>query len=71
MHPYITQLVSEERTRDMHRRAAAAQRSRLARASSQGRGRTWFGRLESQRARDARAARQPACSQPTTMAARS
>ena len=69
MHPYISQLVSEERTRDMHRRAAAAQRSRAARASGQGR--TWFGRLQGRPARDARAARQPACGQHATMAARS
>jgi len=71
MHPYISQLVAEDRSRDMRRRAAAAQRARSARASGQGRGRAWFGRPEGRRARDARAARQPACGQPTTATVRS
>lgn len=69
MHPYISQRVAAERARDMHRRAAAAQRSRAARSSGQRRGWTWFGRTEGRRARAAHAASQPACSQQTRLAA--
>ena len=69
MHPYISQMVAEERTRDMQQRAAAARRGRAARDSAPGR--AWFGRTKSRRARTARAALQPGCSQHTTAAARS
>jgi hypothetical protein len=69
MHPYISQMVAAERTRDMQQRAAAARRGRAARAS--GPGRAWFGRTESRRAMTAPAARQSGGSQHTTAAARS
>ncbi len=69
MHPYISQMVAADRTRDMQQRAAAARRGRAARDS--GPGRAWFGRAESRRAKTARAALQPGCGQHTTAAARS
>ena len=67
MHPYISQMVAAERARDMHQRAAAAQRTAL----GGGPGRTWFWQTEGRGAKAARAARQPACGQQTTAAARS
>ena len=69
MHPYISQMVAEERTRDMQQRAAAARRGRAARKSAPDR--AWFGRTESRRAKAARAALQPGCSQHPAAAARS